>query len=304
MSKRKLLELVRDGYVQGWDDPRMPTICGLRRRGYTPESIRGFCSAIGVSKFNSTIDIAVLENSVREDLNRRAMRVMAVLRPLKLIIDNYPAGQIEELEAVNNPEDAAAGTRRLPFSRELYIEQDDFREDPPKQYFRLAPGREVRLRYAYIIKCEHVVKDPRTGDIAEVHCSYDPATRSGLPQANRKVKGTVHWVAATNALPAEVRLYDQLFTKAYPEDVAEGEDYKVNLNPHSLVSLTDCRVEPSLADAAPGSRYQFERLGYFCADAVDSRPGHLVFNRTVSLRDTWAKIEQKAESGKRKAEEE
>jgi glutaminyl-tRNA synthetase len=292
LSKRKLLELVKEGRVQGWDDPRMPTISGLRRRGYTPEAIRNFCARIGISKFDGVIDMAWLEDSLREDLNKRAPRVMAVLRPLRVVIDNYPEGKTEELEAVNNPEDPAAGTRQVPFSRELYIERDDFREDPPKEFFRLAPGREVRLRWAFFIKCEKVIKDPKTGEISELHCTYDPATRGGNAPDGRKVKGTIHWVSATHALSAVIRLYDHLFTKPNPEDVPEGADYRVNLNPTSLVVLPSCPVEPSLANAAPGSRYQFERQGYFCVDAVDSTASKLVFNRTVTLRDTWAKIEK------------
>jgi len=291
MSKRKLLQLVRDGHVGGWNDPRMPTISGLRRRGYTPESIRNFCERIGVNKFNSTIEIGLLEHCLREDLNRRAPRVMSVLRPLRVVIDNYPEGQSEELDAINNPEDPAAGTRKVPFSRELYIEQDDFREEPPKKYFRLAPGREVRLRYAYFITCTGVVKDERTGEVVELHCTYDPATRGGDSPDGRKVQATLHWVSAAHALKAEVRLYDHLFTKEDPEEADEGAGFAANLNPDSLQRLTDCRVEPSLAAAAPGSRYQFERLGYFCVDP-DSTDGQLVFNRTVSLRDTWAKIEK------------
>jgi len=268
----------------------MPTICGLRRRGYTPESIRAFCDRIGVAKFNSTIAVTVLENCVREHLNAVAPRVMAVLRPLRVVIDNYPDGQVEQLEAVNNPEDPSAGTRLIPFSRVLYIERDDFREDPPKQFHRLAPGREVRLRYAYVVKCEQVVKNEQ-GEVVELRCSYDPQTLGQQP-AGRSVKGVIHWVSAPHAVRAEVRLYDRLFTKEEPEDVAEGQDYKVNLNPESLEVLRDCPVEPSLAEAAPGSRFQFERLGYFCVDTKDSRPGAIVFNRTVSLRDTWAKIEK------------
>jgi glutaminyl-tRNA synthetase len=291
MSKRKLLALVREGHVRGWDDPRMPTLCGLRRRGYTPESIRGFCARIGVNKFNSTVDIALLEHCLREDLNKRAPRVMAVLRPLQVVIENYPEGQVEELEAINNPEDAGMGTRLVPFTRVLYIERDDFREDPPSKFYRLAPGREVRLRYAYYIKCVGVVKDERTGEVVVLRCTYDPATRGGDSPDGRKVKATLHWVSADHAPEAEVRLYDHLFTKPDPDDVDEGADYKANLNPNSLETLTACRVEPSLATAAPGSRYQFERLGYFCVDP-DSRPGRLVFNRTVTLRDTWAKIEK------------
>jgi glutaminyl-tRNA synthetase len=292
LSKRKLLELVKEGQVRGWDDPRMPTISGLRRRGYTPEAIRNFCARIGISKFDGVIDMSWLEESLREDLNKRAPRVMAVLRPLRVVIDNYPEGKKEELEAVNNPEDPKAGARQVPFSREIYIERDDFREDPPKEFFRLAPGREVRLRWAYFIKCEKAIKDPQTGEISELHCTYDPATRGGNAPDGRKVKGTIHWVSAAHALQAEIRLYDHLFTKPSPEDVPEGADYRVNLNPNSLVVLPSCRVEPSLAGAAPGSRYQFERQGYFCVDAVDSTPAKLVFNRTVTLRDTWAKIEK------------
>jgi glutaminyl-tRNA synthetase len=291
MSKRKLLELVQQGHVAGWDDPRMPTISGLRRRGYTPEAIRNFCQRIGVAKFNSVIDIRLLEHCLREDLNRRAQRVMGVLRPLRLVIDNYPEDQVEQLEAVNNPEDAAMGTRQVPFSRVLYIEREDFREDPPKKFFRLAPGREVRLRYAYIIKCVDVVKDEQTGEATELHCTYDPETKSGSSQAGRKVKGTIHWVSAAHALEAEVRLYDHLFTKENAEDAEEGPDVTANLNPRSLETLSGCRVEPSLAAAAPGSRYQLERQGYFCVDPQSSQAA-LVLSRTVSLRDSWAKIEQ------------
>ncbi|MHC4734687.1 MAG: glutamine--tRNA ligase/YqeY domain fusion protein [Planctomycetota bacterium] len=296
MSKRKLQQLVQDGLVSGWDDPRMPTICGLRRRGYTPGSIRNFCKRIGINKFNSTVDIALLEHCLREDLNKTSPRVMGVLRPLKVVIDNYPQDQAEELEAVNNPEDASAGTRKVPFSRELYIEQEDFMEEPPKKFYRLAPGREVRLRYAYFITCTNVVKDAG-GQIVELHCIYDPATRGGDAPDGRKVKSTLHWVSASHALEAEVRLYDNLFSKEDPDDVAEGEDFKSNLNPNSLEILSSCRVEPSLSEAKPGSRYQFERLGYFCVDP-DSSEDKLVFNRTVSLRDTWAKI-QKAQKQKR-----
>jgi glutaminyl-tRNA synthetase len=292
LSKRRLIQLVQEGHVRGWNDPRMPTISGLRRRGYTPEAIRKFCERIGVSKFNGVIDISWLEDSLREDLNKRAARVMAVLRPLRVVIDNYPEGQVEQLEAVNNPEDPAAGTRKVPIGQVLYVEQDDFREDPPKDFYRLAPGREVRLRWAYFIKCVGVVKDPQTGAVVELHCTYDPATRGGNAPDGRKVKGTIHWVAADRSLQAEVRLYDHLFTKPDPDDVPEGSDYRANLNPNSLVKLTSCRVEPSLAGAAPGSRYQFERQGYFCVDPVDSTAGRLVFNRTVSLRDSWAKIEK------------
>ncbi len=292
MSKRRFLELVRDKYVAGWDDPRMPTISGLRRRGYTPESIRNFCERIGVAKMNSTIDVQVLEGAVREDLNRIAPRVMAVLDPLKVVIENYPEGQVEMLDAVNNPEDPAAGTRQVPFSRVLYVEQDDFREDPPKKFFRLGPGREVRLRWAYFIKCTDVVKDPATGKVIELRCTYDPATRGGNAPDGRKVQGTIHWVSAEHALKAEVRLYDYLFTKPDVDDVPAGQTYLANLNPQSLVTLAAALVEPSLATAQPGQRMQFERQGYFCIDP-DSRPGKLVFNRTVTLRDTWAKIEKK-----------
>jgi glutaminyl-tRNA synthetase len=291
MSKRRFIELVRDGHVRGWDDPRMPTIAGFRRRGYTPEAIRNFCKDVGVSKFNGVIDIGRLENALREDLNKRAPRVLAVLRPLRVVIDNYPEGQSEELEAINNPEDPAAGTRKVPFSRVLYIERDDFREDPPKQFFRLAPGREVRLRYAYFITCTNVIKDERTGEVVELHCTYDPATRGGNAPDGRKVKGTIHWVSAEHALEAEVRLYDHLFSKPDPDDLEEGQTYIANLNPKSLEMLTSCRAEPSVAGAAPGSRYQFERQGYFSVDP-DSSSTRLVFNRTVSLTDTWAKIEK------------
>ena len=288
MSKRKLLELVEKGHVSGWDDPRMLTLAGLRRRGYTPEAIRNFCERIGVAKRNSTVDMALLEHHLREDLNKRAPRVMAVLRPLRVVIDNYPDGQVEELEAVNNPEDPSMGSRKVPFSRVLYIDRDDFREDPPKKFFRLAPGREVRLRYAYLITCVGVVKDERTGEVVELHCTYDPETRSGLSAEGRKVKATLHWVSAAHALPAEVRLYDSLFTTPNP---GEAEDFTAVLNPHSLETLRSCQVEPSLASAAPGSRYQFERQGYFCVDA-EASAGRLVFNRTVSLKDEWAKIEK------------
>ena len=297
MSKRKLLELVKQRLVDGWDDPRMPTICGLRRRGYTPESIRQFCDRIGVAKFNSTIDVAVLENCVREHLNATAPRAMAVLRPLRVVIEDYPEGQVEQLEAINNPEDPAAGTRQVPFSREIYIERDDFREDPPKKFHRLAPGCEVRLRYGYVIKCREVIK-AAAGEIRELRCTHDPQTLGTAPEG-RTVKGVIHWVSVAHACRAEVRLYDRLFTSEDPEDVEQGQDYKQNLNPASLEVLRDCPVEPSLADAAPGSRYQFERLGYFCVDAKDSRPGALVVNRTVSLRDSWAKLEKAHHKGKR-----
>jgi glutaminyl-tRNA synthetase len=292
LSKRRLIQLVQEKHVKGWDDPRMPTISGLRRRGYTPEAIRKFCERIGVSKFNGVIDMSWLEDALRDDLNRRALRVMAVLRPLRVVIENYPEGQTEELEAVNNPEDETAGTRKVPFSRVLYVEQDDFREDAPKDFFRLAPGREVRLRYAYFIKCVGAVKDPRTGQIVELRCTYDPQTRGGNAPDGRKVKATIHWVSANHAVDAEVRLYDHLFTKPDPDDVPEGQDYRANLNPSSLEILQGCKLEPSLADAAPGSRYQFERLGYFCVEPIDSARGALVFNRTVTLRDTWARIEK------------
>ncbi len=294
MSKRKLLTLVENDHVTGWDDPRMPTLAGLRRRGYTPEAIRDFCERIGVAKSNSTVDISLLEHCLREDLNRRAPRVMAVLRPLKLVIENYPEGQVEELEAVNNPEDPSQGMRKIPFSRVLYIEQDDFREAPPKKYFRLFPGNEVRLRYAYIIKCVGVVKNEK-GEIVEVRCTYDPATKSGSTAAEtRKVKGTIHWLSAAQALPAEMRLYDHLFVKPNPDDAPEGQDFSANLNPNSLETLTDSFVERSLKHATPGTVLQFERNGYFCVDTQDSATDRLVFNRTVTLRDTWAKIEKKA----------
>ncbi|MBN1176694.1 MAG: glutamine--tRNA ligase/YqeY domain fusion protein [Dehalococcoidales bacterium] len=291
MSKRRLLQLVREKFVRGWDDPRMPTLSGLRRRGYTPEAIRIFCQRTGVAKTNSTVDIAFLEHCLREDLNLRAPRVMGVLRPLKLVIDNYPEGQFEEFDAVNNPEDAAAGTRKVPFSRVLYIEQEDFMEEPAPKYFRLAPGREVRLRYAYLVTCTDVVKDEKTGEVVEVHCTYDPDTRGGNAPDGRKVKSTIHWVSAEHALEAEVRLYEHLFTEEDPMDVEDGKDFKDYINPNSLEVLTSCRVEPSLSGAPPESRCQFERQGYFCVDP-DSSPKKLVFNRIVSLRDTWAKIQK------------
>ena len=291
-SKRKLLELVTSGHVRGWDDPRMPTISGMRRRGYTPESIRQFCERIGVAKFHSVIDMTVLENSVREHLNQVAPRVMGVLRPIKLVIDNYPEGQVEEMVAVNNPEDESAGTRQVPFSRVLYIDQEDFREEAPRKYFRLKRGGEVRLRYAYIIKCEDVIKN-EDGSIRELRCSYDPDSKSGMPGAGRKVKGTIHWVSAEHAVDAEVRLYDRLFVKENPYEVAEGEDYKVNLNPSSLETLSACKLEPALAGVGSGRTFQFERVGYFHVDA-DSRAEHLIFNRTVSLRDSWAKFETRS----------
>ncbi len=289
MSKRKLLQLVEKGNVSGWDDPRLPTIAGLRRRGYTPKSIRDFCDRIGVAKTESTIDVALLEHCIREDLNKTAPRVMAVINPLRVVIDNYPEDQAEELDAINNPEDPGAGTRKVPFSRVLYIERDDFREVPPGKFFRLAPGREVRLRYAYLITCIGVTKDERTGEVVELHCTYDPATRGGNTPDGRKVKGTIHWVSARHALKAEVRLYDRLFTEENPGDV-EGGCESV-LNPNSLETLTGY-VEPSLAKATPTSRYQFERLGYFCVDSNDSSAERLVFNRTVALRDSWSKIEK------------
>jgi glutaminyl-tRNA synthetase len=292
LSKRKLLQLVQQKHVSGWDDPRMPTLAGIRRRGYTPEAIRNFCERIGVAKRNSQVDIAMLEHSLREDLNKRARRVMAVLRPIKVVLVNYPAGRVEELEAVNNPEDARMGTRKVPFSRELYIEQDDFREEPPKGFFRLSIGSEVRLRYAYIIQCIEVVKDPVTDAVTELRCTYDPETRSGSSRSNRKVKATIHWVSAPHAVSAEARLYDHLFTKEDPDDVPEGTDWLANLNLKSLEAIKDARVEPFLAEAQKGEIYQFERLGYFCVDAVDCAPDQLVFNRAVTLRDTWSKIEK------------
>ncbi len=291
LSKRKLLQLVQEGRVRGWDDPRMPTISGIRRRGYTPEAIRNFCAAIGVSKTNGIIDLAMLEHFVRDDLNKRALRAMAVLRPLKVVIDNYPEGQVEELEAVNNPEDPSAGSRKVPFSRVLYIEQDDFREEPPKKFFRLSPGQEVRLRGGYFITCTGVMKND-AGEVVEVHCTYDPETRSGNAPDGRKVKATIHWVSAEHTIVAEVRLYENLFAKEDPSDVPEGQDFTANLNSNSLEVIADAKLEPSLAEAKPGDRYQFERLGYFCTD-LDSKPRALVFNRTVPLRDTWAKIEKR-----------
>ena len=293
LSKRRLIELVAGGLVKGWDDPRMPTISGLRRRGYTPEAIRNFCSQIGVAKADSIVDIQLLEHCLREDLNKRAPRVMAVLDPIKVIIDNYPEGQVEELDAINNPEDPAAGSRLVPFARELFIEREDFMEEPPKKFFRLAPGREVRLRYGYYITCTKVKKDPKTGEITELHCTYDPATRGGDSPDRRKVKATLHWVSAKHALPAEVRLYDRLFTRENPNEVEEGKDWKDSFNRNSLQVLSSCQVEPSLAPAAVLSRWQFERKGYFCVDP-DSKPGKLVFNQTVSLKDTWANIQKRA----------
>jgi len=297
LSKRKLIELVEKGIVTGWDDPRMPTLSGYRRRGYTPEAIRTFCERIGVARADSTVDIGLMEHCLREDLNRRAPRVMAVLRPLRVTIVNYPEGRPEELDAVNNPEDPAAGTRQVPFSREIYIEREDFMEDPPKKFFRLAPGREVRLRYAYFIKCVQVVKDPATGEVTELRCTYDPATRGGDAPDGRKVQGTLHWVSAAHAVTAEVRLYNHLFTRENPNDVEEGRHFTDTVNPGSLEVLKGCRLEPSLAAAAPGSRFQFERMGYFCADLKDSQPGRPVFNRSVTLRDTWAKIAKKPSKG-------
>ncbi|MGI6630420.1 MAG: glutamine--tRNA ligase/YqeY domain fusion protein [Bacillota bacterium] len=290
MSKRKLRELVEKGYVNGWDDPRMPTISGLRRRGYTPESIRDFCERIGVAKSNSTVDIALLEHCVREDLNKRAPRVMCVLRPLKVVIENYPENQVEMLRAEVNPEDLGMGFREIPFSREIYIEQEDFMENPPKKYFRLSPGSEVRLKHAYIIKCTEVIKDEKTGEIKELRCTYDPETKSGMPQGNRKVKGTLHWVSARHAIPAEVRLYDNLFLKENPDDEEDG-DFIANLNPKSIEVLDSALVEPGLAGVEPGSRFQFLRQGYFCVDP-DSTSERLIFNRIVSLKDTWAKMQK------------
>ena len=289
LSKRKLIQLVNEGHVKGWDDPRMPTIAGIRRRGYTPESVRNFCERIGVAKRDSVVDLGLLEFCIREDLNKRAARVMAVLRPLRVVITNYPEAQEEELDAINNPEDPTAGTRKVPFSRVLYIEQDDFRENPPKQFFRLAPGREVRLRYAYFITCEKVIKDEKTGEVSELHCTYDPATRGGDAPDNRKVKATLHWVSAKHAVRSEARLYNTLFTK--PEPGSESDDFLADLNPNSLEVLDTCFIEPGAADAVPGSRYQFERMGYFCVDP-ESTENAPVFNRTVTLKDTWAKIEK------------
>ena len=292
LSKRKLIKLVNDGHVSGWDDPRMPSLSGLRRRGYTPRAIRNFCDRIGVAKRDSTVDIALLEYSLREDLNQHAPRVMAVLNPLRVVIENYPEDQVEELQAENNPEDPEAGHRRIPFARELYIEKEDFLEDPPKKFFRLAPGREVRLKHAYYIKCVDVVKDEQTGEIVELRCTYDPATRGGWSEDGRKVKGTLHWVSSAHSLKAEVRLYEHLFIKPNPSDEKECPDFASCLNSDSLKVLQVCRVEPSLADAPPGSCFQFLRQGYFCVDAIDSKPEALVFNRTTTLRDTWAKIQK------------
>jgi len=298
MSKRKLLKLVQEKYVNGWDDPRMPTISGMRRRGYTPEALRNFCSRLGVSKTNGITELSLLEYCVREDLNRRALRVMGVIHPLRVVIDNYPDGLVEEMEAINNPEDPGDGARNVPFSKILYIEQDDFREDPPKQFYRLSPGREVRLRYGYFITCTSVTKNPQ-GEVVEVHCTYDPETRGGNAPDGRKVKSTIHWVSADHALNAEVRLYETLFTKEDPDDVEEGHDFTDNLNPRSVEILTGVKLEPSVAGAAPGTRYQFERLGYFCVDPESTRQNP-VFNRTVTLKDAWAKIENKTPGKKPK----
>ena len=296
LSKRRLIELVQRKYVSGWDDPRMPTIAGMRRRGYTPEAIRNFCARIGVAKNDSIVDVALLENCVREDLNEGAPRVMGVLRPLRLVIDNYPEAQVEEFDCPYHPQKPAMGSRKVPFSRVLYIEQEDFMENPPKKFYRLAPGKEVRLRYGYFIKCVNGVKDPKTGEVVEVHCTYDPQTRSGFAPDGRKVDATIHWVSAAHSLPAEVRLYDRLFRVANPMSESEGADFTKFLNAQSLEVTKSCRVEPSLASAAPGNHYQFERLGYFCTDPFDSSAGGLVFNRTATLRDSWAKV---AEKGKK-----
>jgi glutaminyl-tRNA synthetase len=293
MSKRRFIELVEGGHVRGYDDPRLPTLAGLRRRGYTPEAIREFCRRIGIAKTDSVVDVAVLEDCIREDLNRHANRVMAVMDPLKVVLVNYPEDRVEELDVINNPEDPSAGTRKVPFCRELYIDRDDFREEPPPKYYRLAPGREVRLRNAYFIRCVDVVKDAQ-GNVVQLNCTYDPETRGGDAPDGRKVKATLHWVSARHALEAEARLYDHLFLKPDPDDVEEGQDFTANLNPQSLVVKT-CLVEPSVAGATPGTRYQFERVGYFCVDP-DSTPERLVFNRTVTLRDTWAKIEKKMQA--------
>jgi glutaminyl-tRNA synthetase len=293
MSKRKLLKLVESGIVDGWDDPRLPTISGMRRRGYTSGSIRNFCERVGVAKRDSMVDLALLEYSIRDDLNTTSPRRLGVLNPLKIIIDNYPEGQEEELEALNHPGDPEMGTRKIPFSRELYIEKDDFMEDPPKKFFRLTPGREVRLRFAYYIKCESVIKDEKTGEVTEVHCTYDPETKGGSSPDGRKVKATMHWVSAAHSVKAEVRLYDRLFNVENPGGDKKGPDFMESINPESLKVLTDCHLEPGLADSSPESMYQFERLGYFCVDSKDSMPGSLVFNRTVSLRDSWAKVANK-----------
>jgi glutaminyl-tRNA synthetase len=293
LSKRKLIQLVEEGHVGGWDDPRLPTMCGLRRRGYPPEAIRNFCDRIGLAKRDSVVDVALLEYSVRENLNKRAPRVMGVLRPLKVVIENYPDGQVDELDAVNNPEDPAAGMRKVPFSREIYIERDDFMENPPKKFFRLGPGREVRLRYAFFVTCTDVIKDENSGEVIELRCTYDPATRGGDAPDGRKVKATLHWVSAAHAVDAEVRLYDRLFNKANPDEKEEGKTYKDFINPDALEVLRGCKLEPCLADAGPDYFCQFERMGYFCVDAKDSKPGALVFNRTVTLRDAWAKLKKK-----------
>jgi glutaminyl-tRNA synthetase len=292
LSKRRLIQLVTEKHVRGWDDPRMPTIVGIRRRGYTPEAVRKFCERIGVTKFDSVHEMSWLEDALRDDLNKRAPRVMGVLRPLKVTIENYPDGKSEELDAVNNPEDPSAGTRKVPFAKTLYVEQDDFREDPPKDFFRLGPGREVRLRYAYFVKCTGVDKDSNTGEVIGLRCTYDPATRGGDAPDGRKVKGTIHWVSAPHAIDAEVRLYDHLFTKPDPDEVLEGQTYLANLNPNSLVVVRAAKLEPSVSTAKAGATFQFERLGYFCVDK-DSAPGKPVFNRAVTLRDTWAKLEKK-----------
>ncbi len=294
LSKRKLIQLVDEGHVSGWDDPRLPTLCGLRRRGYTPAAVRNFCERIGLAKRDSVVDVALLEYSVREDLNRRAPRVMGVLRPLKVIIDNYPEDRVDELDAINNPEDPAAGVRKIPFSREIYIERDDFLEHPPKKFFRLGPGREVRLRYAFFITCTDVVKDAATGEVIELHCTYDPATRGGDAPDGRKVRATLHWVSAAHAVEAQVRLYDRLFEKANPDERQDGKTFKDFINPNALEVLGACKLEPCLADVQPGYFCQFERLGYFCVDEKDSKPGALVFNRTVTLRDAWAKLQKKS----------
>ena len=296
LSKRKLLHLVTGGHVKGWDDPRMPTLAGLRRRGFTPEALRDFCNRIGLAKRDSMVEVELLEHCLREDLNRRAPRVMAVLDPLRVVLTNYPEGQVEELDAVNNPEDASAGTRKVPFSRELFIDRDDFREVPPPKYHRLSPGQEVRLRWGYLIRCEEVIKDPATGAITGLRCSYDPATRGGEAPDGRKVKGTIHWVSAAQALEAEVRLYDRLFSNPNPDEAPEGKDFLANLNPDSLVVKTGCRIEPSLASARPGGFFQFERVGYFTVDP-ETAPSRLVFNRSVSLRDSWGKIVKNARAG-------
>jgi len=293
LSKRRLIQLVEEKHVSGWDDPRMLTISGLRRRGYTAEAIRNFCERIGVARRDSMVEMALLEYSIREDLNKKAPRVMGVLNPLRVIIDNYPEGQVEELDAENNPEDASMGSRKLPFSRELYIEKEDFMEEPPRKFFRLAPGREVRLKHAYYITCNHVEKDADSGEILTLHCSYDPKTRGGWSDDGRRVKGTLHWVSAAHALKTEIRLYEHLFSKENPNDLKEGESFKDYLNPDSLKVLDECFVEPSLAGAAPGSQHQFLRRGYFCVDTVDTKKGHPVFNRIVTMRDTWAKIQKK-----------